>query len=112
MVVLNMQNLFPLRFRKSTYFKTLYKLTLYHTFLPRLEVERRGYDIYIFGERVSIEIMLFLSDKFFLILFFLIFICPLDHCAADSRKIYNLCSSRPQMHHNRIEKNCPTSFQV
>lgn len=34
MVVLNMQNLFPLRFRKSTYFKTLYKLTLYHTFCP------------------------------------------------------------------------------
>lgn len=78
--------------------------------MPRLEVERRGYDIYNFGERVSIEIMLFLSDKFFLILFFLIFICPLDHCAADSHKIYNLCSSRPQMHHNRIEKNCPTSL--
>lgn len=71
--------------------------------MPRLEVERRGYDIYNFGERVSIEIMLFLSDKFFLILFFLIFICPLDHCAADSHKIYNLCSSRPQMHHNRID---------
>lgn len=36
--------------------------------MARLEVERRGYDIYNFGERVSIEIMLFLSDKFFFFL--------------------------------------------